>query len=229
MSITIQERWWNSHFALPATERRREPTNVGDGMDDRIYERARSGDKSAVNELFEAYADTAAKMAKQIAGARQDVEDIVQEALLRAFRSIGSFRWDSSFPTWLYRIIANVCCDFARKSAASECASLDAMHADDEGATGAPGASRAVASGAVAQPEEEAIRAEQREAIERAVAALPYLDRAVFVMREMGSLSYRDIADAMGCSIESVRSRLARARRQVRINIRVFLPGVVQS
>jgi RNA polymerase sigma-70 factor (ECF subfamily) len=200
-------------------------------MDERIYERARSGDRKAVDELFEAYAGSAAKMARQIAGARQDLEDIVQEALLKAFRSIGSFRWDSSFPTWLYRIIANVCCDFARKSAATQCVSLDAMHdaEDDEGVARALGASRAVASSAVALPEEEAIRSEEREAIERAVAALPYLDRAVFVMREIGSLSYKDIADALGCSIESVRSRLARARRQVRINIGVFLPGVVRS
>ena len=59
-------------------------------VDDRVYERARSGDRSAVNELFEAYADTAAKMARQMAGACQDLEDIVQEALLRAFRSIGN-------------------------------------------------------------------------------------------------------------------------------------------
>ena len=191
-------------------------------MDDRIYERARSGDKSAVNELFEAYADTAARMAMQMTGACQDLEDIVQEALLRAFRSIGNFRWDSSFQTWLYRITANVCRDFARKSAACRCVSLDAVCGEDEGAAGM------ITSSAVAQPEEEAIRIEQREAIERAVAALPRLDRAVFVMREIGSLSYRDIANSLGCSIESVRSRLARARRQVRINIRAFLPDAAQ-
>lgn len=194
-------------------------------MDDRIYERARSGDRSAVNELFEAYADTAAKMARQMVGACQDLEDIVQETLLRAFRSIGNFRWDSSFQTWLYRITANVCRDFARKSAACRCVSLDAVCDEDESVAGGAGI---IASSAVAQPEEEAIRIEQREAIERAVAALPRLDRAVFVMREIGSLSYRDIANSLGCSIESVRSRLARARRQVRINIRAFLPDAAQ-
>lgn len=199
-------------------------------MDDGIYERVRSGDKSAINELFEAYAETAARMARQMTGACQDLEDIVQEALLRAFRSIGSFRWDSSFQTWLYRITANVCRDFARKSAACRCVSLDAMCDGDESATGAADAASAagiVTSSAIAQPEEEAIRIEQREAIERAVAALPHLDRAVFVMREMGRLSYRDIAKSLGCSIESVRSRLARARKQVRINIRAFLPDAV--
>ncbi len=190
-------------------------------MDDGIYERARSGDRSAVNELFEAYADTAAKMARQMVGACQDLEDIVQETLLRAFRSIGNFRWDSSFQTWLYRITANVCRDFARKSAACRCVSLDEMCGEDEGAAGS--ACQEVSS-AAAQPEAEAIRAEEREAIARAVAALPSLDRAVFVMREMGSLSYRDIANSLGCSIESVRSRLARARRQVRINVGAFLP-----
>ncbi len=193
-------------------------------VDDGVYERARSGDRSAVNELFEAYADTAAKMAGQMAGACQDLEDIVQETLLRAFRSIGSFRWDSSFQTWLYRITANVCRDFARKSAARRCVSLDEMCDENEGATGAV---CQVVSSAAAQPEAEAIRIEQREAIVRAVAALPRLDRAVFVMREMGSLSYKDIANSLGCSIESVRSRLARARRQVRINIGAFLPDAI--
>jgi len=190
-------------------------------VDDGVYERARSGDRSAVNELFEAYAGTAARMARQMAGACQDLEDIVQEALLRAFRSIGNFRWDSSFQTWLYRITANVCRDFARKSATCRCVSLDEMCGEDEGATGA--ACQMVSSVDV-QPEAEAIRTEEREAIVRAVAALPRLDRAVFIMREMGSLSYKDIANSLGCSIESVRSRLARARRQVRINIGAFLP-----
>lgn len=194
-------------------------------MDDGVYERARSGDRSAVNELFEAYADTAAKMARQMAGACQDLEDIVQEALLRAFRSIGNFRWDSSFQTWLYRITANVCRDFARNSAACRCVSLDEMCGEDEGATGT---ACQVVSSAAAQPEAEAIRAEEREAIVRAVAALPHMDRAVFVMREMGSLSYKDIANSLGCSIESVRSRLARARRQVRINIGAFLPDAIR-
>jgi len=186
-----------------------------------VYERARSGDRNAVNELFEAYADTAAKMARQMAGACQDLEDIVQETLLRAFRSIGSFRWDSSFQTWLYRITANVCRDFARKSAACRCVSLEEACGADEGATGA---ACQVVCPTAAQPEAEAIRTEEREAIVRAVAALPRLDRAVFVMREMGSLSYKDIANSLGCSIESVRSRLARARRQVRINIGAFFP-----
>lgn len=194
-------------------------------MEDGVYERARSGDKSAVNELFEAYADTAAKMARQMAGACQDMEDIVQEALLRAFRSIGNFRWDSSFQTWLYRITANVCHDFARKSAACPCVSLDVMGGDDDDVAGPTGP---VAYCDMAQPEAEAIRREQREAIERAVAALPRLDQAVFVMREIGSLSYKDIANSLGCSIESVRSRLARARRQVRINIQAFLPDAVR-
>jgi len=193
-------------------------------VNDGVYERARSGDRSAVNELFEAYADTAAKMARQMAGACQDLEDIVQETLLRAFRSIGNFRWDSSFQTWLYRIAANVCRDFARKSASCRCVSLDQMCGGDEGATGA--ACQVVCS-AAAQPEAEAIRTEEREAIVRAVAALPRLDRAVFVMREMGSLSYKDIANSLGCSIESVRSRLARARRQVRISVGAFLPDAI--
>ena len=193
-------------------------------VDDRIYERAQSGDRSAINELFEAYADTAARMARQMAGACQDLEDIVQETLLRAFRSIGNFRWDSSFQTWLYRITANVCRDFARKSAACRCMSLDEMCGEDEDAAGA---ACQVALSAEAQPEAEAIRAEEREAIVRAVAALPRLDRAVFIMREIGSLSYKDIANSLGCSIESVRSRLARARRQVRINIGAFLPDAI--
>jgi len=96
------------------------------------------------------------------------------------------------------------------------------MCGEDESAVGTATSSDAT------QPEEEAIRIEQREAIARAVAALPRLDRAVFVMRELGSLSYKDIASSLGCSIESVRSRLARARRQVRVNIRTFLPDAAQ-
>ncbi|MEA4883967.1 MAG: sigma-70 family RNA polymerase sigma factor [Clostridia bacterium] len=184
--------------------------------DDRdLCDRVRSGDRQAMEELFARYMSSVSKMAAHALGTYQDVEDVVGEALLRAARSISSFRWESSFTTWLYKIVSNVAADFAQRAAGARmrCVPLDWMRHPD----------LAIADvGALGQPEaveDVAIQCETRDILKRAMLALPSPDRAALWLREVRGMSYQEISAALGCSIESVRGRLKRARKRLRLII----------
>ncbi|MGI6541155.1 MAG: RNA polymerase sigma factor [Bacillota bacterium] len=182
-----------------------------------LRERVRAGDRNALEQLFAENIETVSKMASSIAGARCDIEDMVQEALLRAVRSIRNFRWECSFSTWLYRILVNVNKDFVRKAGSAEIVSLDQLAEQSDDAL-------PCVRSEVGQPEEEAIRQEECETLAEAIRALPRLDSSVLWMREALNLSYAEIADNLGCSVESVRSRLWRARRRLRENMALLIP-----
>lgn len=186
-------------------------------MNNDLRERICAGDRGALEQLFAENIESISKMASSIAGTRCDIEDMVQEALLRAVRSIKNFRWESSFTTWLYRILLNVKRDFARKAAMAEIVSFDQLAEVNEGAL-------QEACSEIGQPEKEALRSEKRETLTEAITSLPHLDGSVFWMREVLQLSYAEIADNLGCSVESVRSRLWRTRRRLRESIAVLIP-----
>lgn len=185
-------------------------------MDD-LHERVRAGDQNALEQLFAENIETISKMASSLAGTRHDIEDMIQEALLRAVRSIKNFRWESSFSTWLYSILLNVRRDFLRNADSARIISYDQLA--EEG-----GEMLQEACSPVGQPEKEAILREERETLARAIMALPRLDSSVFWMREVLHLSYAEIADTLGCSVESVRSRLWRTRRRLRESIALLIP-----
>ncbi|MFY9135865.1 MAG: sigma-70 family RNA polymerase sigma factor, partial [Bacillota bacterium] len=130
---------------------------------------------------------------------------------------IRNFRWECSFSTWLYRILVNVNKDFVRKAGSAEIVSLDQLAEQSDDAL-------PCVRSEVGQPEEEAIRQEECETLAEAIRALPRLDSSVLWMREALNLSYAEIADNLGCSVESVRSRLWRARRRLRENMALLIP-----
>ncbi|MCR4425560.1 MAG: sigma-70 family RNA polymerase sigma factor [Firmicutes bacterium] len=175
-----------------------------------LIERCKDGNSDALDELFRKHIGTARNMAARICGSCQDLEDTVQEALLRAAKSIGQFRCESSFTTWLYKILLNINRDRLRRAAAPVLVSLDELVANGSGLLSRLSEMLSV------RPEEEAMEREQLDVMRRAIASLPRLDQAVIWLREVRNLSYKDISVAMGCSIESVRSRLKRARKAIR-------------
>ncbi|NLH87762.1 MAG: RNA polymerase sigma factor [Firmicutes bacterium] len=189
---------------------------------DELRERVRAGDQNALEQLFAENIETISKMASSLAGTRHDIEDMIQEALLRAVRSIKHFRWESSFSTWLYSILLNVRRDFLRKAGSAEVVSFDQL-AEEGG-----GVLQDVCS-PVGQPEEEAILREERETLTRAIMALPRLDGSVLWMREVLQLPYAEIASRLGCSVESVRSRLWRTRRRLRESVALLVPEHARS
>jgi RNA polymerase sigma-70 factor (ECF subfamily) len=140
----------------------------------------------------------------------QDAWDLAQDGFLKAWKSIGRFRGQSSFYTWLYRILMNVSIDWLRKKHVESGAEFD----DAQGLPHiAPGA--ATAPRGELQPAARLSDKEIRSRIDEAITRLTPEHRAVIVMRELDGLDYQEIADAMECSIGTVMSRLFYARKKL--------------
>ena len=144
-----------------------------------------------------------------------DAWDLAQDGFVRAWRSLASFRGQSSFFTWLYRIMTNVSLDWLRKKRIASGQEFD----DTIGlGTIAPGA--VTAPTPVVQPVDRLADMEIRERIDAAIAKLSDEHRAVIVMREIEGMEYQEIADAIGCSIGTVMSRLFYARKKLQTMLR---------
>lgn len=162
--------------------------------------RCREGDESAFRALLSRYRGRALYLATRMLGDRAEAEDVVQEAFLRVFRSIRAFRGDARFHSWLYRIVVNLCLDRARRAPACPALSLEA--AGDLPATPAGG---------------QEFRAwETRLRVEALLDRLSPELRATLLLREMGGLSYEEIARELSIPVGTVRSRLSAARDQFR-------------
>jgi RNA polymerase sigma-70 factor (ECF subfamily) len=144
-----------------------------------------------------------------------DAWDLAQDGFVRAWRSLKSFRGQSSFFTWLYRIMTNVSLDWLRKKRIEGGREFDdAIGLDNI----EPGAATAPKTGL--QPAEKLADAEIRQRIEAAITRLSDEHRAVIVMRELEGMEYQEMADALGCSIGTVMSRLFYARRKLQSMLR---------
>jgi RNA polymerase sigma-70 factor, ECF subfamily len=164
--------------------------------------RCRQGDEAAFRELLRRYRGRALFLASQILRDRTEAEDVVQEAFLRVFRSIGKFRGEASFFSWLYRIVVNLCMDRGRRAPVRRTVDLDPEQ----------DLSDAVASPAHAEPE----AVETRLQVHALLAQLGEDLRVTLLLREVAGLSYAEIAEQLGVPIGTVRSRLSAAREQFR-------------
>lgn len=132
-----------------------------------------------------------------------EAEDAAQDAFLKAHRSLGGFQGGSSFGTWVHRIAVNVCLDRLRAAARRRADSLEALGERD-----------AAALRALAEPSAEGAL-EDRDLAERLLARLTPEQRLAFTLRERDGLSYAEIAEAMSCSLDSVKARIKRARAEL--------------
>lgn len=195
-------------------------------------ERVRAGDLEAFRELFNRYESRARAIAFGVVANRDDAEDVVQEAFLKAYRNISSFRGQSSFYTWFYRIVFNLSIDLSRKryrkveSSLGESEAIDALRYQSENVSrggGAAGDGRELV-GHIDGPEEVVNRADIRRSISQALDGLSADHRAVIVLREIEGLSYNEISDVVGCSKGTVMSRLHHARRRMQKALTELLP-----
>lgn len=155
-----------------------------------LLERARSGDQAAFTTLVEQHRDRLWAICLRITGNQHDAEDAMQDALVAAWRAIGNFRGDAQLSTWLYRIGSNAALARIRKRTdADDIAEHDPMSHLDV-------AAQVVVSDRIAE----------------ALAQVPDAYRATFVLRVYGELSYSEIAEAQGIGLQTVRSRISRAR-----------------
>jgi RNA polymerase sigma-70 factor (ECF subfamily) len=170
---------------------------VLEGAERELIEGCRRGEREAFRVLFEAYQDKIYSVALRFSGDEALAMDIAQDTFLKLFSRMAEFRGESTFGTWVYRLVVNSCLDHKRRSwrlipMAAEVAAMlrapgDALHG--------------------------LLHAEMRGRVQRAVEELPPEQRIVVVLRYTEGLAYQEIARVLGCSMGTVASRLNRAHK----------------
>ncbi len=172
-----------------------------------LIRRCQKGDLAAFDDLVRVYEKKVYNLAYRMSGNHEDANDLSQEAFLRVFQSLKDFRGQSSFSTWLYRVVSNVCLDELRQRGRRLTVSIDEPVSSDKGET----MQRQLADNAP-PPDELAERREVREVVQAAIGELSEEYRVVIVLRDLRDLSYQEIAEVLDCSLGTVKSRLNRAR-----------------
>src|SRR5881275_1798497 len=175
-----------------------------------LVQAAKRGDISAFEELIRRYDRNVFRIAQHITQNREDAEDVVQDAFLKAYSNLGQFQGQSKFYTWLVRIAVNEALMKLRRRRPERMVSLD-----EEVKTEEDSLPREVADWSP-NPEQQYTQAELRDILTRTIQGLPAGFRTVFVLRDVEGLSTEETADALDLSIPAVKSRLLRARLQLR-------------
>ena len=185
--------------------------------DQQLVQRAQRGDLRAFDLLVLKYQTRIAALVSRYVSDAGEVEDVTQEAFIKAYRALGQFRGDSAFYTWLYRIAANAAKNHlvakGRRPAAD--ATIEDAEGFDEGGLLSESAS----------PEALAMGGELAVVVESALNALPDEVKAALMLREFDGLSYDDIADILGCPVGTVRSRIFRAREAIDQRVKEQISG----
>jgi len=186
-------------------------------VDQQLVERAQRGDKRAFELLVVKYQRKLGRLLSRLVRDPSEVEDVTQEAFIKAYRALPSFRGDSAFYTWLYRIGINTAKNYlvamGRRAPTS-------TGFDNEEAEGFEDAEQLRDS---TTPETELLGKEVAATVNSAVAALPEDLRTAITLREIEGLSYEEIANVMNCPIGTVRSRIFRAREAIAADLRPLL------
>lgn len=188
--------------------------------DQLLVERAQSGDKRAFELLVVKYQRRIARLLSRLIRDPAEIEDVTQEAFIKAYRALGNFRGESAFYTWLYRIALNTAKNYL--AAQGRRPSLIGDVADDDGET----LDAAALVPDYHTPETELANRQIVTTVNEAVSALPEELRTAITLREMEGLSYEEIAAMMDCPIGTVRSRIFRAREAIATRLRPLLSVV---
>ena len=198
----------NTH-GFPAVE----PMTVKDhsSADDQTLVRAaQRGNMAAFEELVARHRDKIYARAYSMMRNEEEAVDLSQEAWVKGWQRLRQFQGDSSFGTWMTRIVINLCLDQLRKHKRQRAESIEAM---DEESGGVERQMPVVTVNPTAGLEQ----AELRQRIDRALGQLSYEHRTVLVLNEFEEMEYKEIARTMGCSIGTVMSRLFYARRKLAV------------
>lgn len=173
-----------------------------------VIRRVCAGDADAFEALVTAYQKQVYNLALHTVGSEEDAADMTQEAFLRAYRSLGSFRGDSKFSVWLYRLTTNICIDFLHSRGRRPTVSLTTADEDDEPQEMEVADDRF-------DPVQSLERAELRRAVQRGLNALPEDYRRILMLRELSGMSYAEIGQVLRLEEGTVKSRLFRARKKL--------------
>ena len=172
-----------------------------------LIERVQQGEKDAFQDLMAPYQRKIYSLLYGMVWDREDALELTQEVFAKAYRAIKGFRMASSFYTWLYRIAVNLALDFRRQRMTN------------------PEIQRAVDPPTKEKPDSMLLRKELNEHIRMTMAQLPSQHRAILLLREVEGLSYKEIAQVMGCRLGTVMSRLHYARDGMRRALTPYLKG----
>ena len=186
-------------------------------IDRQLVTRAQQGDKQAFNLLVEKYQRKLARLLSRFIRDPAEVEDVTQEAFIKAYRALPAFRGDSAFYTWLYRIGINTAKNYlmAMGRRAPTSTEVDAEDAE--------GYEEGEQLRDINTPESVLLSNEIAETVNSTIEQLPEELRRAIQMREIEGMSYEDIAQAMDCPIGTVRSRIFRAREAIAERLRPLL------
>ncbi len=201
--------YWRSPLANQAEQR--SESDVRKEEDKALVERCKAGDHKAFRELVEKYQKKVYSIAFGIVRNPDTAMDITQDAFVKVHKHLPNFQGNSSFYTWLYRIVVNLCIDKKRRSArAAEVDYDDTLsHGGEERFTNGP----TLASTNIDSPAKALQRKELLEHMDKALNTLSTEHRAILMMREVEGLSYDELSDELGIAKGTVMSRLFHARK----------------
>ena len=185
------------------------PVNPERAIDQKLVEKAQRGDKKAFGMLVEKYQRRLNRLLSRMVRDQSEIEDIVQDSFIKAYRAINNFRGDSAFYTWLYRIGINTAKNHLVKLGKRPKAMNEVDIEEIENFEDAPDLRNHET------PESTMMSSEIVASVNQTIEALPSELREAISLREMDGLSYEEIADLMNCPIGTVRSRIFRAREVI--------------
>lgn len=199
----------------PTSWQRTKALNVNDSSDEdrQLVQAALDGQQQAYGELVSRYQDRLFNALLRVLGSRDDARDVVQDALIQAFVKLESFRGDARFYTWLYRIAMNLALSHRRRR--RPVVSVEEAK-DNVGVEPADPQQR---------PDQDLMQQERAAIVQQALDQLNTEHRQILVLREMEGCSYDNIAEILNLPVGTVRSRLFRARMQLKEQLEILLPG----
>lgn len=186
-------------------------------IDQQLVERVQRGDKAAFDLLVSKYQRKIFRLLSRLIRDPTEIEDVAQEAFIKAYRALPNFRGESAFYTWLYRIAINTAKNYlvslGRRAPTTTEADIEDAETFDDGDHLRD----------LNTPDSMLLTKQVAEAVNRAIDQLPEDLRTAIVLRELEGLSYEEIAESMRCPIGTVRSRIFRAREAIALELRPIL------
>lgn len=176
----------------------------------KLIKKCMNGNLKAFDELIEKYEKTAYNIALKMLKNPEDAMDVSQEALIKVFKSIKSFNFESAFSTWLYRIVTNTCLDFLRKQNKNVYSIDNPIYTEDGEIE------RDIPGDLSDTPEEMLEKKLTKELVNNSIEKLDENHRVVIILRDIQGFSYDEISSILECSIGTVKSRINRARKSLK-------------
>ncbi len=175
-----------------------------------LIKRAQNGDVAAFESLIEEYQKRIFSIAYRMVSNPEDAADLTQEVIVKIFKNLDKFQGNAKFSTWVYRIATNTCLDELKKNKRYTTYSLDKEIETEEGSLMGELPDKGPT------PEQAAEKKAIQTAVREAIGKLPTDHKKVMILRDLQGLSYEEIADVVGCSVGTVKSRISRARENLK-------------